>query len=530
MEDKRVPVKYLIIALALLAVACLVIVILLKDIHHAQIVLIEQQRSEFPDIAYDIGIELFKTIFIGICLGVGVEAYLRHIKGDSTKVMLEKSGIMKIYTTRKEATNRFAQLVDDTKRVRNVYIMGISLREFLTEQGSMRSVWEAIQERLTEEAIITEQKKLPDKQRFHVYLLMLDPRSSEGYFRYKVEKPRSIDNPKDIEDGLNEIKQVQKSIYNREQDYLQVKLYEHCPFSFVFLTETTAFVEQYHYKTKPKGVSFPLIEYSHDSLQYTELRKSIEEVTWKYAYTELPVVGTAVPVKRAGIKNIFRGDKRRAQAERQIECIRQTQAGTIDILTITGGHYVEDYEAREALREAASKKGVGIRFALLNPVCQQAIFRAIADISVTDKMKKLVANYNWSTHKQARLYHRVGETLGAIQTWKEEGFHVDLRLYSCSAGSALLLTPGSSFAGKYVYGRSKKLQGQAELHSEYPMIEFNADEFETEDRTELEILECTFGVIWNYYSISYDDFAKMDERGEFNKNLARLSEELCWRV
>jgi hypothetical protein len=527
MSERSVAVKYLIIVGGLLALACLVVVILFKDLHQAQVLLSEEHISEYPDIAFDIGIELFKTIFIGVCLGVGVEVYLKQIKGDSTKVMLEKSGIMKVYATRNEAKHRLEQLIDDRKRVKNIYVAGISLREFLTEQGSMRSAWEAIQERLADEENTTDKNKLTDKDRLHVYLLILDPRSGEGYFRYRIEKPHSSENPKDIEDGLNEVRQVQESVYNRAQSFLQVRLYEHCPFSFVFLTDTTAYVEGYYYKKRSKAVPFPLIEYSQDSPHYSELRRSLE-VMWEHAYTKLPLVGTAVPVKRAGIKNIFRVDKRREQAKRQVECIRTTDSGTIDILTITGRHYVNDSEAIEAIREAAQKKDVKVRFALLNPVCQQAIFRAIADVSVNEKMKKMVASYDWNIHKQARLYHRIYDTIGVIENWREEGLDVEFRLYSCSAGSALLLTPESSFAGKYVYGRSKKLQGQAELHSEYPMFEFNAAEFETRDQTELEILECTFKVIWDHYSISYEVFKNMDDREEFNKNLTRLKEELAW--
>jgi hypothetical protein len=464
MTERNVPVKYLLYLGATLAIACLVIVLLFKEIHHAHVLLNEKGVSEYPDIAYDLGLELFKTIFIGICLGVGVEIYLKHLKGDSTKVMFEKSGIAKIYPARQDATSRFQQLVDD-KRVKTVYIAGISLREFLSEQGSMRPVWEAIQQRLSKEENTIEKNKLPDKLRFNVHLLMLDPRSSEGYFRYRVEKPHSKDDPKDITDGLNEINQVQRNIYNnKDQDFLQYELYEHCPFSFIFMTDTTAFVEQYYYKKKSKGVSFPLVEYSHDSPHFNELQKSVE-IVWENAYKELPSVGTAVPLKRAGIKNIFRVDKRGEQARRQIECIKETKAGTVDILSITGRHYVNDPDAIFALREAALRKGVRVRFALLNPVSQQAIFRAIADASVTDKVRTIIANYDWAHHKHSRLYQRVHYSIGEIQNWKEEGLAIDLRLFSCSSGSALLLTSNSSYAGKYGYVRSKRLHVQAVLQS-----------------------------------------------------------------
>lgn len=527
MEERKFPGRYLVILLALLSISCLAVVVLSKDLHEAHVLLNQRGIFQVPAIAYDLSLELFKTIFIGICLGVGVEIYLKKLKGDSTKVMLEKSGIVKIYSSRQEAKPRFEQLVDDPK-VKNIYIAGISLREFLTDQGGMRSIWEGIQQRLAREENTSQKKKLPANLRFTVHLLLLDPKSSEGYFRYSIEKPQLKNHPKDIWDGLSEVADTQKSIYEGQQDFLRLRLFEHCPFSFVFFTNTTAFVEQYYYKTRTKNVPFPLIEYSQDSAHFNEVRRSLE-VIWENGYEELPAVGTAIPLIKAGVKNIFRVDERRNQAKRQIRRISETEEGTIDVLTITGRHYVNDSDTVSALKEAASRQNVSVRLAILNPISQQAIFRSIADIAVTDKrIRKSIAEYDWEIHRKSRLYRRVYDTIREIQNWTDEGLAVELRLYSSSAGSALLLTPNAAFAGKYVYGRSKRLEGQAELQSEYPMFEFDAASCETNIKTELEILECTFRVIWNYYSVAVDDFLKNDDEAEFNKNLKSLQAELNW--
>lgn len=530
MQERKIPITYLLLLVALLAIACLTIVLLSKDLHQANVMLNQRGNAEFPDIAYDLGVELFKTIFIGLCLGIGVEIYLRRLKGDSTKVMLEKMGIQKVYRSRQDAKNRFEQLVDDP-RVKNIYIVGISLREFLTQQGGMQSVWEAIQQRLSAEEHTSDRKKLSEDRRLKVHLLVLDPLSSEGYFRYTVERPYWKDHPKDIWDAVAEVDQARQNIYGAEQNFLKLRLYEHCPFSFVLFTEIAAFVEQYYYKRKAKSSSFPLIEYSQDSDHYTELRKSVVGVIWEHAYEKSPSVGTAVPLRRAGIKNIFRIDQRREQAARQIERIAETNAGTIKILTITGRHFVNDPDAIVALKEAASKPGVTIQFALLNPISQQAIFRAIADKAVTDtKIKKVIAEYDWGRHKTSRLYRRVHDSIRELQNWKDEGLKVETRLYSCSVTSALLLTPTSAFAGKYLYGRSKKLEDHPDLQSEYPFIEFDAASVEAAERIELELLECTFRVIWNHYSIAVDTFFPLDDEPKFNQNLQRLNDELNWGI
>lgn len=91
------------------------------------------------------------------------------------------------------------------------------------------------------------------------------------------------------------------------------------------------FVEQYYYRDHAKEVSLPLIKYRNDSSQYNGLRGSLD-VIWKQALPDRIEVGTAIPVDRARIKNIFREDKRAELTNRPLESIRNTETGTIDII------------------------------------------------------------------------------------------------------------------------------------------------------------------------------------------------------
>lgn len=523
----RVPLKVLLIVVALAAFAFIVAAFLMKELHEAELILRDAHKGDYLHTGFDLMIEVFKTVFIGVCIGLGVEAYLKYVEtADEEKESLEKSGIKNIYPTREAVRDELRQIVED-KRVKTVYIMGISLREFLTGQGNMHAVWSKIRHQLADE----QRMGLAPERRLRVRLLLLDPASGEGYFRYKIEDPIAVGNPVDIYKGLQEIRHTLQVYDGKEQKFFQARLYEHCPFSFMFLTETGVFVEQYFYRVNG-GVEalLPVIEYSRESLQYEMLKESLEAV-WKHAHAEPVQVGTAVPVEEARIRNIYRADKRVEQGRHQIERVKKNGNPTVDILNITGSFYVNDYDAAKALRTFAAQKPAGrggtIRFALLNPVCQQAIFRAVADGCQTEDIGRVLSGYDWRAHEHSKLYTRVRETLRELLDWIKKGHSVELRLYSCSTASALLITSESAFVGQYIYGRSRSLQVENRLQSEYPMVEFARGSTDAgEDGIELEILDSSFKIIWEYYSITHDEFMRRDEKEEFDRNLARLREEL----
>lgn len=520
----QVPFRYLLLAIALLALALLGIAVMLKELHEAEVLLGQAGKSEYVNTGYDLMIEFVKTIFIGVAIGIGVEAYLKYLEiVHSQKETLAKSGIVDLYTSREDASDRFISLATDT-RTKNIAICGISLRDFLHGQtGPSHSVWLAIKTRLEAE----EKNKLPSQQRLRLRLLMVDPGSPEGHFRYLIEEPGSPGKPIDIDKSLREISKTLNIYENSEQDFLRVKLYGHCPFSFVFLTDTTVFVEQYYYKAQVTEASIPLIEYAGNSDQYSIFSESVNTI-WNHATTEQTEIGTAIPIREARINNIYLKSNRAKQGEHQVKRIQTNRAETIDILSITGGYYVEDFDASTELRAFAVKtneKGGTVRFALLNPISQQAIFRAVADECRTNEIGEALTKYDWRTHRNSRLYFRLRNTINLINKWSND-HRIELHLYSCATSCALLLTSESAFVGHYLYGRSKKLQKENKLHSEYPMLEFARSQSESGTDHQLDILRSTFQIVWDHYSIPYEKYKEADKERAFNNNLTRLKEEL----
>jgi hypothetical protein len=205
---------------------------------------------------------------------------------------------------------------------KKIDIIGASLRDFLLANGSLHPVWQALIEQLEAQ----KNSNVAEKDRLQVRLLLLDLRSSEGRFRHNVEK--STIGPlgllADVPRGLEAIYGVQQRLFgDTPQEILQVRLYEHCPFAFMFATETEAFVQQYGYRNHEKISVIPLIKYLSNTRQYDELLHSFETI-WEHAsaikWSENHV-GTASSIEYTRIKNIFRKELGGSLTHRQIECL-----------------------------------------------------------------------------------------------------------------------------------------------------------------------------------------------------------------
>ncbi len=332
-----------------------------------------------------LGVEIFQAIFIASSVGVAINIYLKHAQGDNPKEMLERCGVSQLLTSRYEAHDDLLCLVKDT-RTQQIDILGISLRDFLTGSRSLRDVWFEIRKRLEEE----KNNNKPNKERLRVRLLVLDPVSNEGTFRHNVEKNTMTGGGllREVPQGVEEVLRSQKGIFNDlNTEFLQIKLYEHCPFSFIFITNNELFVEQYCYRDHSKLDSIPIIKYNSSSPQYAQFRFSIEAIWNKAIGTDVSEfrVGTAGAINKTKTKSIFRFDQRGMCGNRELESIKKSSKDrAVDILAITGKFFMQNSSLNSFMIPTISenidrKTGRHVRIAIINPISQQGILRAIAD-------------------------------------------------------------------------------------------------------------------------------------------------------
>src|SRR5260370_3855269 len=172
---------------------------------------------------------------------------------------------------------------------------------------------------------------IPLQKRFHARLLLLIPNSDEGYFRHSVESENQK-NPGgliyDIPYALDTVRGAQREIFgNLDVTFLQIRLYEHCPFAFAFATESEIYVEQYDYRDQREDAAMPLINYEGGTSQYKEQIVSLD-IIWGHARPAdvLDEVGTAAAIREAGIKNIFRHAHRAVLTMKQVGAVRSAGA------------------------------------------------------------------------------------------------------------------------------------------------------------------------------------------------------------
>lgn len=256
---------------------------------------------------------------------------------EGTEASLKTHGIEELHLSREQAADDILAWIGD-RGTTELWIAGISLRDFLPARGRLRNAWDAIWERLEDEKF----RNLPDEKRLHVKLLLLDPRSAEGMFRYHVES-ETLDRgslQEDVQNSIQQYKNVLDRIYAAllPSKYLELRLYEHGSFAFMVLTDEHALVEQYCYRDHTLAPAFPLIQYAKKSRSYAQVRYSLR-VTWNHARElehALHRVGTAKGVRAARIANIYRHDDRGRLSERELKAIRDAPAGELRI----GAHFL----------------------------------------------------------------------------------------------------------------------------------------------------------------------------------------------
>lgn len=479
-------------------------------------------------------IECLKVVVIGAAAAVGLEYFLRRSHGDTPDSLLKQVGIQSVFLSRRdqETTAEFMRAVKDGN-VRKIVIAGISLRDFLLGGGILHPIWRAIQDRLQHE----QASKLLSAQRLHVRVLLLQPRSDEGCFRHSVEGQNANAPgggiPFDVPQGIGTVVATQHMVYGAgETEYLEVRLYEHCPFAFMWATDTSVLVEQYDYRNQTKDAALPLMAYRSGTSQYDELLNSLETV-WQHAHPaeEMNQVGTATAIREARLRSIFRHIDRAHLSKRQADALPQKSGqAPVRIMAISGRFYTS-YPGmapllRQLSRPTQDGRGTPIQVALVNPVSQQAILRAVADELPAKDIREHLQHWDWTKHIETSLYRDTMRTIQVLQQWIKSGSNIEIRLYSSAVACALLLTESSSFIEQYVYGRSKAFQPGLVLGGEYPVLEFEREQADGRDMTEQEVIENTFDIVWNCYSIVWDEYARRDPMREFEKNLLRLREEL----
>jgi hypothetical protein len=497
--------------------------------------------------------EVSKAAFVGASVGAFIKLMLDRY-GQMSRSKAEIGSIAGVSRTRTDVKDAMLAEVRDPRN-KSITIAGISLRDFLTGAGKLAEVWGAIQERL-----ISEQKRLPAADRLRVKFLMLDPHSWEGVFRLQVERQTLAGGglALDVQAALDALtnfalrlkgpvnaalsQQGISSDSSRGEIALghpniQARLYCHGSFSFVFLSDSTALIEQYTYRDHTLPPSMPILRYDAPSPAYYELGKSVATI-WEAANParfDPYQIGVARAMNSAKIKNVYRSLDRQALTQRQVDCIRIIQpSDVIRIQAMTGRFYLQSPmmdHIEQALKLPATGGKVQVRMIIADPVSNQAILRAVADKSPHEEVKQALINWCWTDHKNSELYAHVQDAIRIANSLQSEGLEFKLRLTSAPLSAAFLIVRGSVFVEQYLYGRSRSLESAARLGGEHPVFEYACSDGDpgVEPTVEERILTSGFNVMWKSFSIDCAEYLRSNKQREealFAKHHGELLEYL----
>lgn len=465
------------------------------------------------------GIEVAKAFFIGSTAGVFLKLMIEGLNKDDPREVLAANDIHAIHPSRSACADAFLRQVNDPG-VGEIFILGISLRDFLSATGPLHGVWGAIYSRLDRE----EKQSKSEAERLKVHLLLLDHQSAEGWFRHRVEEPNIAPGGLmvDVPNGLKTIDDSAKRLYREEaQRYVNVRVYEHGSFAFTFASDTSIFIEQYLYRDHSQPSAMPVLEYGSSSPAYKALSESVR-VIWDYG-TPPDInghhVGVARALREAQIRNIYREDERHELGRRQIKCLRSVEGATVSIMAITGRFYTSGY-ALDALQRASraskDRQPVSVRILLLNPVSAQAILRAVADARRKGNALDKLSGWSWDEHKESDLYQDSRVAIRRIKELQDDGCDVELRLTSANLTCAMFVTPRHAFVEQYIYGRSDP--EALVLGGEYPVFEYALD---GNEGVEKDVLNSSFEVMWSF-SMESEKFEQVEQKSKFETNFAAL--------
>lgn len=492
-------------------------------------------------IGFDILYQIAKATFIGSTAGV----FLRYVVPGPTEEEKEKEvsllacGIKAVYVSRREADGVFLKAVQD-RHTRNLWMAGISLREFLLSSGPLHNVWLAIRDRLKDEHC----RQIALSERLKVHILLLHPACPEGDFRFKVECDALAQGLKD--DVPVAIQTILQLCHDMEPanisagggaaqtPSLEARLYEHGSFAFKFITDSFAIVEQYLYRDQPGDPAMPLVHYADSSAAYKQIVHSYG-IVWNHAEPariDETQIGVGRGLRESHLTGIFREENDRPLlTRREKHALQSGRVGDIiAIQALSGRFYV--YSTPGNLQTATKPVGrcAKIRLLVSHPASRSAILRAVADSTAIENIGPTLRTWSWDKHKDSPLYIDVHSAIHQVERLRRMGCDIEMRLSAADLSCALLLTRDRMFVERYAYGRSKDFSTGVTLGGdavfEYERPKPKPDDFDAEGArggadfkdhpkhvgeavsvpSEQRMLDSAFEVLWDSYSISAQEY------------------------
>lgn len=430
-----------------------------------------------------------------------IQVLAKYVRSLDTMIT---DGIIAIYKSRKDAKEAISEELRNEKN-NNLMLVGISLRDFLKGDRLFSEEWKGIKARL-ERRKFSKEGESPLKIR----LLLIDPLCEQAIYRAESEEPRRTSHRErnlfievtQILELLNELLEELIKISPDKGDLLEVKIYNTSPSCLLMLSDNYAFVEQYHYREEITSGYMPVIQYDINSKVGKEMIRHFNFI-WEKArdfksYIKEKSILTAEAIKDSRIVNICLN---RDLLTKRLEYLIESVPGEIRMMGISLSSYIAPGSILMSNLGRKEQLMEGIRLLLINPLSQQAKYRASKESNHPYK------EYTLAIHKEHRLYNDTTDSIREINRLAKLGYPIKGRVYSSAPSCFLFITDESVFVEQYHYGQTEEAKKVKEivLSRVVPVIEYSKDSIV------YSLMKDHFDYVWKECSISTEDFEKEKE-------------------
>ena len=399
--------------------------------------------------------------------------------------------ILQMYARRQDAGADIEQDIQ-APGISRIYIMGISLNDFVGGDRYFNTIWTKLQRYVTGEGALPK-----GTQHLDIKILIVDPHCYGAHLRSFGENRRPGGSLSrlynDVTGMINDLVALEETAQQKQHETnvsFAFRLYRIPPQIFLFATDKVSYIEPYYFwSTRAQEASMPLFRCSSgqsiDPGQVIQLHTGMYEhfqLLWEYAsvpgstYRKEHAIGVDEGLYQCGIVNIFQDHH---EANPRLLWLLQKAKKRIFIQGISLKSYFDGYTLNAAINEHLedSASQVEIKVLLLNPDGEQARYRSYREYLLNNpQMKREDYWSNPVLHERSDLYRDTRRSIERILAMNSRNNRkIDFRLYDSASACFMLLIDDTVLIEQYHYGslHSPRLTSvNVILGEDTPLVEY----------------------------------------------------------
>lgn len=406
---------------------------------------------------------------------------------------MSSSGMVRMYSSRADAAGDMLRDLTSPTTL-TIRLIGISLNDFVrADNPTLGRAWKAIESRLLSE---------PERQALDVKILLIDPQCFGAQLRSQAESREHhalVGRLKeDVDAVARALRSLERTVAARAANTtvkFECHVYRLPPILFLCHIDSTCYVQQYFFwSARDNTAAIPVFQFrkvSEASSTYSihnQMRHHFDFI-WTHAsvsleaYLEQVSVGADRGVAQLGADNIFTSPD---EAARRMEYLIRNAKHTVALQGVSLQSFFKQGTLCQALYDVIDRRTVDVRVLLLNPSCEQAVYRSYRERLFLHR------GPGFSDYRSQRKFHVDSDlcrdthsTLMRIRAHvtalRERGVSPDtlrlhVRLYDSAPACFMLRVDDTVLVEQYHYGKlvppDQLGRSQAILGKDMPLFEF----------------------------------------------------------